>query len=48
MPTEFNGGMAAQALWLKLQTEEQFTVETFGEQYTACRQRVKALIPGIF
>lgn len=33
------------ALWLKLRTEEKFMLETFGEQYTVYRQRVKALIP---
>ncbi|MHB1937121.1 MAG: methyltransferase family protein [Acidobacteriaceae bacterium] len=39
--------VATLALWLKLRTEEKFMVETFGEQYTAYRQRVKALIPGV-
>ena len=33
------------ALWLKLRTEEKFMLETFGEQYMAYGQRVKALIP---
>jgi protein-S-isoprenylcysteine O-methyltransferase len=37
--------LAAFALWLKLRTEEQFMLETFGAQYAAYRQRVKALIP---
>ncbi len=37
--------VVALALWLKLRTEEKFMLETFGEQYTAYRQRVKALIP---
>ncbi|MHB1675581.1 MAG: methyltransferase family protein [Acidobacteriaceae bacterium] len=37
--------VATLALWLKLRTEEKFMVETFGEQYTAYRQRVKALVP---
>ncbi len=37
----------ALAFWLKLRTEERFMVETFGEQYTAYRQRVKALIPHV-
>lgn len=31
--------------WLKLRTEEKFMLETFGEQYAAYRQRVKALVP---
>jgi len=35
------------ALWLKLRTEEKFMFETFGEQYTAYRQQVKALIPHV-
>ena len=39
--------VVALALWLKLRTEEQFMLETFGEQYTAYRQRVKALIPHV-
>ncbi|MGC1781547.1 MAG: isoprenylcysteine carboxylmethyltransferase family protein [Acidobacteriaceae bacterium] len=33
------------ALWWKLRIEERFMLETFGEQYTSYRQRVKALIP---
>jgi protein-S-isoprenylcysteine O-methyltransferase Ste14 len=37
--------MTTLALWVKLRTEEQFMVETFGEQYRAYRRRVKALIP---
>ncbi len=39
--------VATLALWLKLRTEEKFMTETFGEQYTAYRQRVKALIPHV-
>jgi protein-S-isoprenylcysteine O-methyltransferase Ste14 len=35
------------ALWLKLRTEEKFMLETFGEQYTAYRRHVKALIPHV-
>jgi protein-S-isoprenylcysteine O-methyltransferase Ste14 len=35
----------ALAFWLKLRTEEKFMLETFGEQYTAYRRRVKALVP---
>jgi len=31
--------------WLKLRIEERFMVETFGDQYTAYRRRVKALVP---
>lgn len=37
--------MVGLALWLKLRTEERFMIETFGEQYTAYRRHVKALIP---
>ena len=37
----------ALAFWLKLRTEEKFMLETFGEQYTAYRQHVKALIPHV-
>ncbi|MHB1959675.1 MAG: methyltransferase family protein [Acidobacteriaceae bacterium] len=37
--------VSALALWLKLRTEEKFMIETFGEQYVAYRQRVKALVP---
>ncbi len=37
----------ALALWLKLRTEESFMQETFGEQYSEYRQRVKALIPHV-
>ncbi|MGH9615933.1 MAG: methyltransferase family protein [Acidobacteriaceae bacterium] len=33
------------SLWLKLRIEEKFMLETFGEQYAAYRQRVKALVP---
>ena len=39
--------VAGFALWLKLRTEEKFMFETFGEQYTAYRQHVKALIPHV-
>lgn len=39
--------VATLVLWLKLRTEERFMLETFGEQYRAYRQRVKALIPYI-
>ncbi|MGB8478914.1 MAG: isoprenylcysteine carboxylmethyltransferase family protein [Acidobacteriaceae bacterium] len=39
--------VAALALWLKLRTEGKFMLETFGEQYTAYRQHVKALIPHV-
>jgi protein-S-isoprenylcysteine O-methyltransferase Ste14 len=35
------------ALWLKLRTEEKFMLETFGEQYIAYGQRIKALIPHV-
>jgi protein-S-isoprenylcysteine O-methyltransferase Ste14 len=35
------------ALYLKLRVEEQFMVETFGEQYTSYRRRVKALVPHV-
>jgi protein-S-isoprenylcysteine O-methyltransferase Ste14 len=38
-------GLCVLALWLKSRTEEQFMLETFGEQYILYRQRVKALIP---
>ena len=37
--------VVAFAFWLKLRTEERFMLETFGEQYTAYRHHVKALIP---
>jgi protein-S-isoprenylcysteine O-methyltransferase Ste14 len=37
--------VVALALWLKLRTEENFMVETFGEQYITYRKRVKALVP---
>ena len=33
------------AFWLKLQTEEQFMVQQFGEQYVQYRREVRALIP---
>lgn len=39
--------VVAFAFWLKLRTEEKFMYETFGEQYTAYRQHVKALIPHV-
>lgn len=39
------GALVTLALWLKLRIEERFMFETFGEQYTSYRQRVKALIP---
>jgi protein-S-isoprenylcysteine O-methyltransferase len=39
--------VVAFALWLKLRTEERFMLETFGEQYTAYRRHVKALIPHV-
>jgi protein-S-isoprenylcysteine O-methyltransferase Ste14 len=35
------------AFWLKSQTEEQFMVQQFGEQYLRYRQEVRALIPYI-
>jgi protein-S-isoprenylcysteine O-methyltransferase Ste14 len=35
------------AYWLKLQTEEQFMVQQFGEQYVQYRRQVRALIPYI-
>lgn len=35
------------AFWLKLRTEEKFMLETFGEQYSTYRHRVKALIPRV-
>jgi len=35
----------ALAFWLKLRIEERFMTETFGQQYTEYRQRVKALVP---
>lgn len=35
------------AFWLKSQTEEQFMVQQFGEQYLHYRQQVRALIPYI-
>jgi len=41
----FAAAMAALALWLKLRAEEKFMLETFGDQYSAYKQRVKALIP---
>jgi protein-S-isoprenylcysteine O-methyltransferase Ste14 len=33
------------ALWLKLQIEERFMIQQFGDQYTHYRQRVPALVP---
>jgi protein-S-isoprenylcysteine O-methyltransferase Ste14 len=35
------------AFWLKSQTEEQFMVQQFGQQYLEYRQPVRALIPYI-
>lgn len=35
------------AFWVKSQTEEQFMVQHFGEQYTEYRRKVRALIPYI-
>lgn len=35
------------AFWLKSQTEEQFMVQQFGEQYLQYRRQVRALIPYI-
>jgi len=35
------------AFWLKSQTEEQFMVQQFGDQYLQYRQQVRALIPYI-
>ncbi len=35
------------ALWIKSQTEEQFMVKQFGEQYAQYRREVRALIPYI-
>ena len=32
-------------LWLKSQTEEQFMIQQFGEQYAHYRQHVRALVP---
>ncbi|MGC1872731.1 MAG: isoprenylcysteine carboxylmethyltransferase family protein [Acidobacteriaceae bacterium] len=39
--------VVALAFWLKMRTEERFMLETFGEQYTAYRRHVKALIPHV-
>jgi len=33
------------ALWFKLQIEERFMLQQFGDQYTQYRQRVRALVP---
>ena len=33
------------ALWIKSQTEEQFMIQQFGEQYLQYRRQVRALIP---
>jgi protein-S-isoprenylcysteine O-methyltransferase len=33
------------AFWLKLQIEEQFMIQQFGEQYARYRQNVRALVP---
>lgn len=35
------------ALWMKLQMEEQFMAEQFGEQYALYKSEVKALVPAI-
>ncbi len=35
------------ALWIKSQTEEQYMVQQFGEQYAQYRREVRALIPYI-
>lgn len=37
--------ICAAGLWLKSQTEEQFMLQQFGEQYSRYRQRVRALVP---
>jgi protein-S-isoprenylcysteine O-methyltransferase Ste14 len=37
--------VAAFALWLKLQIEEQFMLQQFGQQYAEYRQHTRALIP---
>jgi protein-S-isoprenylcysteine O-methyltransferase Ste14 len=46
---EWRGALAVAiawvALWRKLQLEERWMLESFGEQYAAYRQRVPALIP---
>jgi protein-S-isoprenylcysteine O-methyltransferase Ste14 len=39
--------ICALALWIKSQTEEQFMVQQFGEQYLQYRRQVRALIPYI-
>ena len=33
------------ALWMKLQIEERFMTQQFGDQYTQYRRRVRALVP---
>ncbi|HEX4020470.1 MAG TPA: isoprenylcysteine carboxylmethyltransferase family protein [Acidobacteriaceae bacterium] len=33
--------------WIKSHTEESFMLQEFGQQYTAYKQRVKALVPGL-
>lgn len=35
------------AIWRKLHLEERFMLETFGQDYAAYRQRVRALVPGL-
>lgn len=37
--------ICAFTLWLKLQIEERFMLQQFGDQYTHYRQRVRALVP---
>jgi protein-S-isoprenylcysteine O-methyltransferase Ste14 len=39
--------MTASFLW-KMRTEEAFMRDAFGEKYTAYKQRVAALIPGVW
>ena len=36
------------ALWMKLQTEEAFMLQQFGEQYREYKKKVKALVPFVF
>ncbi len=37
----------ATGFWIKFHTEESFMEEEFGQQYSAYKERVKALIPGV-
>ncbi|MGH9588422.1 MAG: methyltransferase family protein [Acidobacteriaceae bacterium] len=37
--------ICAFGFWLKSQTEEQFMIQQFGEQYVRYRKRVRALVP---